>query len=98
MQDPAEGVCVARPHDTSARKISADIRAVLFDAGDVIYRRRRNRATLAAFLNENGFRAPSYEHPDLKAMKRDAHAGRISRDAFFDAVLEQCGSMSPEQR
>jgi HAD superfamily hydrolase (TIGR01509 family) len=98
MKDQAEVAPAARSPDVSSRKISADIRAVLFDAGDIIYRRRRNPARFVAFLNENGFRTPSYEHPDLKAFKRDAHAGRISRDAFFDAVLDRCGSMSPEQR
>jgi FMN phosphatase YigB (HAD superfamily) len=73
------------------------LKAILFDAGDVIYRRRRHPAALSAFLSENGFRSPDYEASELKALKREAHAGRISREAFFDAVLEHCGPMSPEQ-
>ena len=74
-----------------------DVKAVLFDAGDVIYRRRRNPAPVAAFLGRNGLRPPSYDHPELKALKRDAHAGRISREAFFDAVLKHCGPVPPDQ-
>ena len=85
------------PH-ASDRSPPADLKAVLFDAGDVIYRRRRNPAAFAAFLAENNLRAPSYDHPELRALKRDAHAGRIGREAFFDAVLERCGAMSPHQR
>jgi FMN phosphatase YigB (HAD superfamily) len=98
MTDQAKAAPGAQAPDISAHKVPADIRAVLFDAGDVIYRRRRNPGTFAAFLSEHGLRTPSYEHPNLKALKRDAHAGRISRDAFFDGVLHQCGSMSGEQR
>src|SRR5829696_7880147 len=101
MQDeetPGPGSRLAQAPDPFARKISTHIKAVLFDAGDVIYQRRRNPAEFAAFLTENGLKTPSYDDPDLKALKRDAHAGRIDRDTFFDAVLERCGSMSPEQR
>jgi HAD superfamily hydrolase (TIGR01509 family) len=81
----------------SVRATPAGLKAVLFDAGDVIYRRGRNPAAFAGFLTENGFQPPHYDHPELKTLKRDAHAGRISREAFFDAVLERCGATSPYQ-
>ena len=87
-----------RSAGASVRDSPADLKAVLFDAGDVIYRRRRNPAVLTAFLTQHGLRSPPYDHEELKALKKEAHAGRISREAFFDAVLEHCGATSPYQR
>jgi HAD superfamily hydrolase (TIGR01509 family) len=86
-----------QPPDASDGRARAEVKAVLFDAGDVIYRRRRNPAAVAAFFSRNGLRPPPYDHPELKALKRDAHAGRISREAFFDAVLMHCGPVPPDQ-
>jgi FMN phosphatase YigB (HAD superfamily) len=101
MQDQSTAAPKLRAEQASdavGRKTSADLKAVLFDAGDVIYRRRRNSPAVAAFFRENGLRPPDYGDPALKALKRDAHAGRISREAFFDAVLEHCGPMPPDRR
>jgi FMN phosphatase YigB (HAD superfamily) len=87
----------AAPPETYPIQSPPDLKGLLFDAGDVIYRRRRDPPAFAAFLSENGLRSPAYDAPELKSLKREAHAGSISRDAFFDAVLEHCGPMSPEQ-
>lgn len=68
------------------------IRAVLFDAGDVLYRRRRKTWLVGAFFERQGLPAPDYAGPELVRLKRAAHAGEITREQFFDAVLTSCGA------
>ena len=67
------------------------LKTVLFDAGDVLYHRPRRGAALAEFFARHGRRAPQRDHPEQVKLKRRAHAGRISRDEYFDAVLDLCG-------
>ena len=98
MEDRAIGATPsAKQIAASDRKAPIYVKAVLLDAGDIIYRRRRNTPAVAAFLQRTGLRPPPYEAPELKALKRDAHAGRISREAFFDAVLKHCGPVPPDE-
>ena len=99
MQDRSTAAPIPeQASDAPLRKTATAMKAVLFDAGDVIYRRRRNPLALAAFFEQNGLPLPDYEDPPLKALKRDAHVGHVSRDVFFNAVLEHCGAVSASQR
>ena len=99
MQDRSTGATpnAEQSAEASDRRAPTYLKAVLLDAGDVIYRRRRNTPAVAAFLQRTGLRPPPYDAPELQALKRDAHAGRISREAFFKAVLKHCGPLAPDE-
>ncbi len=78
------------------------LKAALFDAGDVLYHRPRRRIALTAFLEERGLRPLPAGDPEALTLKRRAHAGQISRNEYFDAILGLCGlsdrSQYPEGR
>ena len=67
------------------------LKAVLFDAGDIIYHRPRRSIALGAFLQNRGLKPLPKKHPEALALKRRAHAGEMSRDAYFEAYLALCG-------
>ncbi len=73
------------------------LKAVLFDAGDVLYHRPRRGTHLSAFLAEQGLPPPP-NHPEAGELKRQVHAGEISKEDYYDAVLELYGVLSPDVR
>ena len=74
------------------------LKAILFDAGDILYYRPRRGEALAAFLKERGLVAVPPGQPQRAVLKRRAHAGEISKDEHHDAVLELCGVTDPAAR
>lgn len=67
------------------------IKAIIFDAGDILYRRRRNSLLLPDFLGRFGLEMPDLSNPEMQQARLQAFAGAISRDAFFDTVLAASG-------
>ena len=52
------------------------LKALLFDAGDVLYHRPGRRAAMAAFLDARGLKLFPADDPDALALKRQAQIGR----------------------
>jgi HAD superfamily hydrolase (TIGR01509 family) len=71
------------------------IKAIIFDAGDILYRRRRNLSLLPDFLARFGLQPPDFGSAPLQQARLKAFAGEISRDGFFDTVLKSCGVAAP---
>jgi FMN phosphatase YigB (HAD superfamily) len=74
------------------------IRALLFDAGDVLYHRPRRWQRTKAFLSELNLSYIEADHPARLALKRDAHAGRIDEVEYQGALLDLFGVKNPEDR
>ena len=74
------------------------LKAILFDAGDILYHRPRRGEALAAFLKERGLVPIAPGRPERADLKRRAHAGEISKDEHHDAVLELSGVTDPAER
>ena len=74
------------------------LKAILFDAGDILYHRPRRGKALAAFLEERGLVPLPPDQPQRADLKRRAHAGEISKDEHHDALLELCGVTDPAER
>jgi FMN phosphatase YigB (HAD superfamily) len=74
------------------------LKAILFDAGDILYHRPRRGKILAAFLKERGLVPIPPAQPARADLKRRAHAGEISKDEHHDAVLELCGVTDAAER
>ncbi|MFQ5683175.1 MAG: HAD family hydrolase [Candidatus Binatia bacterium] len=66
-------------------------KALLFDAGDVLYYRPRQGVALAAFLTTQGLPPVTPDPQRLMELKRQAFAGQITKEAYQDAVLELYG-------
>ncbi|MBM4296501.1 MAG: HAD family hydrolase, partial [Deltaproteobacteria bacterium] len=64
-----------------------NLRALLFDAGDVIYHRPRRGARLKPFLAQMGLPKTAPDAAALAELKRQAHAGEISKKQYQDEVL-----------
>ena len=59
------------------------IRAILFDAGDILYSKPGRKNSLDEFLMSRGYEASSHPDPIAKALRLSAHAGEISEHLFF---------------
>ncbi len=74
------------------------LKAILFDAGGILYQRPRRGQALAAFLNLRGLVPVPPSQPQRVDLRRRAFAGEISKDEHHDAMLELCGVTDPGAR
>lgn len=73
------------------------VKAILFDAGDVLYSRPRRGSHLAAFLASHGL-SKTPDQQKLTELKRQAFAGQLTKEAYQDLVLELSGVRDPTIR
>ncbi len=71
---------------------------MLFDAGDVLYHRPRRGARLKPFLAKIELPKTPPDPQRLADLKRQAHAGEITKMAYQDATLELYGVSDPAMR
>jgi HAD superfamily hydrolase (TIGR01509 family) len=84
------------PPTTQSVFDSHSIRAVLFDAGDILYHRPDKGAGFRAFLDE--LRLQNGDHVEEKdLLTQQAYRGRIDQDQYREAVLRLYGITEPEQ-
>ncbi len=74
------------------------LKAILFDAGDVLYHRPRRGALLTPFLAKMGLQNVVPDQQRLAQVKRQAHAGQITKEEYQDAVLGLYGVSDPSIR
>jgi len=69
------------------------VKAILFDTGGILYHRPRQDRHLTAFLEQHELRLRqrSLVERALRAANFDVQTGRITRDAFYDAILRVHG-------
>ncbi len=86
-----------RVSSKSTPEKTAGIRAILFDAGDILYYRPNRGRHLQCFLEELGL--PGVEVPSAKkdSLKRKVYHGRISRDQYRETFLRLLGITDPAQ-
>jgi putative hydrolase of the HAD superfamily len=84
---------------TSLRSIqpSGQVRALLFDAGDILYFRPERDQKFQAFLNALGLADKEIPDAARNALKGQAYHGSITQDQFREAVLNLYGVNDPEQ-
>jgi HAD superfamily hydrolase (TIGR01509 family) len=74
------------------------LKALLFDAGNVLYHRPRRGKGLEVYLKECGLPLIPSKHPSRRELKRRAHLGEITESAYYDALLDVFGVRDPIQR
>jgi putative hydrolase of the HAD superfamily len=77
--------------------ISGKIRALIFDAGDILYFRPERGAKFAAFLKELGLEVSPNHTRQKKAIEYKAYRGEIDHDEYREAIVRMYGITQPEQ-
>jgi HAD superfamily hydrolase (TIGR01509 family) len=74
------------------------VRAVLFDAGDILYYRNHNPEKFQSFLKELHIdRSPNEFEPEKICLKDRAYRGQITQDEYHEAYLRLYGITQAEQ-
>lgn len=73
------------------------VRALLFDAGDILYFRRNDGHKLAAYLEQVGLTYRELPRPERQALRDRAYQGQITNDQYHEEILRYNGLTQPEQ-
>jgi FMN phosphatase YigB (HAD superfamily) len=73
------------------------LRALLFDAGDVLYYRQNSGDNLAAFLNEIGLPNKEFSLDKRTALRDKAYQGLITYDQYQNTILRFYGITRPNE-
>ncbi len=73
------------------------VRAILFDAGDILYFRPNRGKAFEAFLKDLGLDSENNHVAEKKALVWRAYRGQINQDQFREAVVRLYGVMQPDQ-
>lgn len=77
--------------------VSGKVRALIFDAGDVLYFRPERGAKFAAFLKEQGLEISPNHAQRKKEIDYRAYRGEINHDEYRTAIVCMYGITQPEQ-
>lgn len=64
---------------------------ILFDAGDILYNKPNRKSSVIKFLTDRGYASPAENDPVEKAKRREAHAGKIQTERFFEWLMAHYG-------
>jgi putative hydrolase of the HAD superfamily len=73
------------------------IRAILFDAGDILYTRQETGQQFKEFLKELSINSISQHHQGKKEIRDQAYKGLISQDAYWEEFIRLHGINHPKQ-
>jgi putative hydrolase of the HAD superfamily len=73
------------------------VRALIFDAGDVLYYRPRHARKFSAFLHELEIEHSPQHARERKAVEYRAYRGHVSQEAYREAVVRVYGITDPGQ-
>ncbi len=73
------------------------IRALIFDAGDILYFRPQRGSGFAIFLKELGLEINPNHNQKKKEIEYQAYRGQITHDEYREAVVRMYGITEPEQ-
>jgi HAD superfamily hydrolase (TIGR01509 family)/HAD superfamily hydrolase (TIGR01549 family) len=76
---------------------SGKIRALIFDAGDILYFRPERGAKFSAFLKELRMEISPNHTRQKKAIEYKAYRGEINHDEYREAIVRLYGITQPEQ-
>jgi putative hydrolase of the HAD superfamily len=73
------------------------IRALIFDAGDILYFRPQRGLGFASFLQELGLEISPNHHQRKKEIEYQAYRGQITHDEYRESVVRMYRITEPEQ-
>ena len=80
---------IARP--ASSKRTATPIRALLFDAGDILYQRPNKDRRLKAFLHQLGLDGNGVSKNRMDEIQFAAYQGKLTREEYFEAILRSHG-------
>ena len=72
------------------------VRAILFDAGDILYYRPHRGQCFQAFLQEMSIEVAEGHAIDKESFRQQAYQGQIDQDQYQEAILRMYGISDPE--
>jgi len=75
-----------------------NVKAILFDAGGIIYHRPRKRVQFNQFLGAQGIEPLPASHPKLVQLKQKSHLGQISEHEYYQSILDIYRIQDPNKR
>ena len=76
--------------------VPGQIRALIFDAGDILYYRPERGVKFATFLKEQGLEISPTHTQQKKAIEYKAYRGEIDHDEYREAIVQMYGICQPE--
>jgi putative hydrolase of the HAD superfamily len=76
---------------------SLNVRALIFDAGDILYYRPERGVKFAAFLKSQGLELSPDHGKRRKTIEHKAYRGEINHDEYREAVVKLYNIKDPEQ-
>lgn len=87
----------AEANAAGASPLPGPIRALIFDAGDILYFRSQRGSKLDAFLKELGLeRSPNHAR-EKKDIEYKAYRGLLTHDEYREAIIRMYGVTQPER-
>jgi putative hydrolase of the HAD superfamily len=83
-------------HRFTGNNPGTKIRAILFDAGDILYHRPQKGEKFIAFLKEKGLDPQNGGDRKRQKIQAAAYRGELTRDEFHEAILHSYGLTSSE--
>lgn len=82
---------LARDNSTPTGGYSSPVKAVFFDAGDILYHRPQQGAYLKSFLARHGLHTPVNIVTETSRLKNLAFQGQLGRHEYYTAILNLYG-------
>jgi putative hydrolase of the HAD superfamily len=76
---------------------SRTIKAILFDAGDVLYYRNKKGQQFKAYLESLGLRAEENSNEYVESLEYQGYVGKISQDEYRQKLLDHYGVHGKDQ-
>jgi putative hydrolase of the HAD superfamily len=95
MTELLDIIRAANSHPKSTAKNG--IRAILFDAGDILYYRPQRWSKLKSFLNELSLSINENHTSEKQVLTDQAYTGKITQTQYREGILRLYGVVQPEQ-
>jgi HAD superfamily hydrolase (TIGR01549 family) len=86
---------LANPHFYQQKTNGQNIKAIFFDAGDILYYRPNKEENLKEFLNGKEIEPSTDFEPERVRLKDLAFSGKIGRHEYYEKVLRLYGITDP---
>ncbi len=95
VRSMSEVIDILRSRSAASVEPPGKVRAILFDAGDILYYRPHRGQCFKAFLQEAQIEIPEGHVIDKDWLSQQAYRGRIEQDQYQEAILRMYGITEP---
>lgn len=96
VKSMSEVLDILRSKSAESIEPPGKVRAILFDAGDILYYRPNRGQCFKSFLREMAIEAPEGHARDKESLSQQAYSGQIGQEQYQEAILHMYGIREPE--